>query len=184
MRNQRFLIILILFTVILFLGLKTILLELQKEQQISYTHPTHGYSLQIPPDWEQSKNRIENEREFTDPTGTLNFQVVVLTLKQSQSPDTPNVFNFNKIFEAKPVEEINIGASPIKKLGNITLDKCQGAQILFHDQEWTYSTLCVGKSYFMSLALKSERATSKEFEKYKSTYDTILESFKFNNFSL
>ena len=188
MRNQKFFIIFILLLIVLFIGFKTIFLESRGEQATapSYTHPTYGYSLQIPQNWEQFDSRTETETVFTDPTGDLRFQIVVFSLKQEPPPDTktPAPFNFNKIFEAEPGEEINVGASPIKKLGNITLDKCYGPQILFHDQGWTYSTLCTGTSHFMSISLKSEKAQLEEFEKYKSTYDTILDSFKFNNFSL
>src|SRR3990167_2259529 len=104
MRNQKFFIIFILLLIVLFIGFKTIFLESRGEQATAplYTHPTYGYSLQIPPDWKQSESRIDNERVFINPTGELNFQVVVLTLKQSQSPDTPNVFNFNELINAKP----------------------------------------------------------------------------------
>ena len=165
----------------------------------SYTNPEFGYSLKIPPGWKEKIDSDNEQKRFrvygpdgssSDELGKFEAELQILTLpydhpavKDTRS-EQERLQEVNRQLGLNPGAEETIEGLPVKKIKNVNLDGCETPQFFFNEggYKYGYSTACLGKTRYLSLLLFADRPEI--VEKYKSIYDAVVESFKFNQFKL
>lgn len=148
----------------------------------TYINPTLGYSLKVPPNWKEKTVTTADQIRFRDETEKVELQI--LTLAYDNPAYTGGLDVFRQILKGESDREYTLAGDSVKKIKNLTLDKCQAAQILFLSENSGYSTICAGSKRYISILLKSDTLNIDKVVEYKDVYDTILTTFKFNQFSL
>ena len=149
---------------------------------INYKNPTHGYSLLIPPDWKQKTTTSDNQIKFEDETGKVELQI--LTLAYTDPAFSGDLGEYNRVFSGEPGLEYEIDRTPVKKIQNMILDKCEAVQVLLLSEKAGYSSTCIGTKRYLTLLLTSDVLNIDQIVQNKPTYDAILATFKFNQFTL
>src|SRR3989344_291003 len=159
----------------------------------NYTNPEFGYSLKMPPDWKEKVGSNSEQKRFrvygpegrsSDETGHFEAELQILTLAYDNSAVKGNKGEIERLRQLTPGTEIEIGGIPYKKIQDIDLDGCKASQLFFNEggYRYGYSTACEGEIRYISLLLLADEQNV--VEKYKSIYDAVVESFKFNQFKL
>jgi|SRR3989338_2720842 len=159
----------------------------------TYINPEFKYSLKIPPELKEvsdSDNEQKRFREYTnagnssDENGVYEAELQILTLSFEDTAFTGTKADFEKYLNLAASESANLQGTQAVKIKNIYLDTCLAPQFYLNEgnYKYLYSTSCAGEKRYLSVILFTDNPIT--LEKYKQTYELIIESFKFNQFQL
>lgn len=171
--------------------------EPQEDQHIDigswrvYTNPMFGYSIKIHPDWKEIESGQDTQKRFRvytseegtgsyDDFGNIEAELQILILSSTQQA----VDFLESLRNTASGQEIELQGNSVLKIQNIDLDGCEAPQFFSVEggYEFKYATVCAGSNQSITLLLEGDR--EQNVEKHKAIYDTMLSTFRFNQFQL
>lgn len=157
----------------------------------TYINPEFTYSLKIPTEFREvsdSSNEQKRLRAYTnvgsssDKSGNYEAELQILTLSFENPAFTGFKGDFKKYLNLAASESANVQGTQAVKIKNIYLDTCMAPQFYLNEgnYKYSYSTSCAGEKRYISIILSSDNP--RIVEKYKQAYESIIASFKFNQF--
>ena len=157
----------------------------------NYQSSQYGYSLKLPSDWRKTQETSEGMffRSYSKQErgqGTVDeFGEVETELKISsesiQSASQEELSMWEQLKKTKAGESINFGGGVIKKIKSLKLDSCDAIVIYFEQEiEANYGVICMGQS--QSVGMVFETQNIQIYELNQALFDTIVGTFKFNQF--
>ncbi len=150
------------------------------------------YSLEIPSNFTKESDKASQVRfrSYTekgrsiDGKGSFDSEIQILTLRYDDPAvnKEKNDAEIKRIFDTPKNTYIEIENNKVLKVKNLDLDVCKAVQLYGVAYDTTYTTACYGKNAFLSIILKAD--SEEVAKKYLSDYEMLIQTFKFNGYSL
>ena len=157
----------------------------------TYTSPTFTYSIQIHPNWKEKERSNDEQKRFYiytddssitstyDDIGGIEAEFQILTLAYDNPAFTGTKDDFHIYQEMAPGTQVTVDTRVLSKVQNLDLDGCEAPEIYTFG---IYSTVCAGENRYVSFILRADQEVI--LEKHRPVYETMLNTFHFNNFDL